>query len=77
MKVISARHIKTEGLNPLDRRFFVDVEVEKGLLFKRRKTIHCGRKYGSLWIDLDDGCFVPFEIELAIRALALRQGIEL
>lgn len=77
MKVISARHIKTEGSNPHDWRFFVDVEVEKGFLFKRRRTIHCGRKYGSLWIDLDDGRLIPFEIERAINALALRKGIEL
>lgn len=77
MKVISAKHIRTDGTGPLDWRFFVDVEVETGFLFKRKKTIHCGRKYGSFWIDLDDGCLIPHEVDRAINALALRKGIEL
>lgn len=77
MKVISVKHIRTEGTGPLDWRFFVEVEIESGFLFKKTHKRQYGRPYVGFWRDLETGEYAKDSICNAIKAFALREGLDL
>lgn len=76
MKLSNFMMIERKGKSPIDFRYFADVDVTTGFLWRKkteRKRI--SRSYTGSWFFIDNGEFVSIhEIDALERAWAAKNG---
>ena len=79
MKLSNFRLLEVFGKSALDWKFNALVDVEKGVLFfKRKTTVIIHKQYGGTWFFADTGKFTPgYDVEELVRSFVATHGKDL